>query len=131
MPQRHRKTSAAHLQQKKNDVLYPGIKGQPCAYLKISQSGETCITEIPEYLHITAAYCLSEHRGKGVFQNLLNYAVDLLKKEGYAYLGVDYESLNPTAYASGRNIFQRIPTVLSVVLMNIFCRYQSVSKLFM
>lgn len=80
-------------------------KGQPCAYLKISQSGETCITEIPEYLHITAAYCLSEHRGKGVFQNLLNYAVDLLKKEGYAYLGVDYESLNPTAYAFWQKYF--------------------------
>lgn len=80
-------------------------KGQPCAYLKISESGETCITENREYLHITAAYCLTEHRGKGVIQNLLNYAVNILKKEGYAYLGVDYESLNPTAYAFWQKYF--------------------------
>ena len=53
----------------------------------------------------TAAYCLKEHRGKGVIQNLLNYAVNILKKEGYAYLGVDYESLNPTAYAFWQKYF--------------------------
>lgn len=57
------------------------------------------------HAHITAAYCLSEHRGKGVFQNLLNHAAKLLKKEGYAYLGVDYESLNPTAYAFWQKYF--------------------------
>lgn len=80
-------------------------KGKPCAYLMISQSGETCITEIPEYLHITGAYCLPEYRGRGVFQNLLSYAVNLLKKEGYTCLGVDYESLNPAAYAFWQKYF--------------------------
>ncbi len=69
-----------------------------CAYLKISESGETFITEKPDYLHITGAFCLEEHRGKGVYQNLLNYVIKLLKAEGYTHLGVDFESINPTAY---------------------------------
>lgn len=80
-------------------------EGKPCAYLMISKSGETCITENPEYLHITGAYCLPEYRGRDIFQNLLNYTVNKLKKEGYTCLGVDYESLNPAAYAFWQKYF--------------------------
>lgn len=68
-----------------------------CAYLKISRSGETFITDHPKYLNITGAYCLEDHRGRGVYQNMLNYAVHILKAEGYCLLGVDFESFNPTA----------------------------------
>ena len=73
-------------------------KGEPCAYLKLSDTGETFITQASDYIHITGAFCLPEYRGRGLYQNLLDYAVDILEKEGYTRLGVDFESINPTAY---------------------------------
>jgi len=72
--------------------------GNLCAYLNISASGETFIADGAEYKHISGAFCLPEHRGKGVYQNLLNFAVFALKNEGFTQLGVDFESINPTAW---------------------------------
>ena len=40
----------------------------------------------------------NEYRGKGAYQNLLNFTIATLKSEGYTRFGVDFESLNPTAY---------------------------------
>jgi len=73
-------------------------QGNLCAYLKIVKTGETFITEQSDYRHIGGAFCLPDHRGKGVYQNLLSFALSTLKAEGYARLGVDFESINPTAY---------------------------------
>lgn len=70
--------------------------GKLCAYLKIAASGETFAARGNDYRHIRGAYCLPEHRGRGVYQNLLNFAIAALKKEGYARLGVNFESFNPT-----------------------------------
>ena len=72
--------------------------GEICAYYEVANSGETCICDDEKYLHICGAYCLPEHRGKGVAQNLLNYMINTLKTEGYTRIGVDFESINPTAY---------------------------------
>lgn len=66
-----------------------------CAYMKISATGETFIAAGRDYRHITGAYCLKEHRGRGVYQNLMNFAIRELKKGGYTRLGVDFESINP------------------------------------
>ncbi len=71
--------------------------GKLCAFLKISASGETFAATGSTYRHIRGAYCLPEHRGKGVYQNLMNFAISMLKKEGYTRLGVNFESFNPTA----------------------------------
>ncbi len=70
--------------------------GRLCAFLKISASGETFVATGKTYRHIRGAYCLPEHRGKGVYQNLLNFTISTLKREGYTRLGVDFESFNPT-----------------------------------
>lgn len=75
------------------------------AIIKAQREGETFICDKPGYIHITGAYCLSEHRGKGVYQNLLNLLVCTLKKEGYVYIGVDFESINPTAYGFWNKYF--------------------------
>lgn len=69
--------------------------GKLCAFLKISAAGETFIASGRGYRHIRGAYCLPEHRGKGLFQNLLNFAISALKREGYTRLGVNFESFNP------------------------------------
>lgn len=70
--------------------------GELCAFLKISVPGETFITTDQSYQHINGAYCLPEHRGRGLYQNLLNFTIAVLKREGYTRLGVDFESFNPT-----------------------------------
>lgn len=71
--------------------------GKVCAFLGISASGETFVATGDTYRHINGAYCLPEYRGKGVYQNLLNFTISTLKAEGYTWLGVDFESFNPTA----------------------------------
>ncbi len=70
--------------------------GKICAFLKISASGEPFVATGNNYRHITGAYCLPEHRGKGVYQNLLNFAISTLKGKGYTRLGANFESFNPT-----------------------------------
>ncbi len=71
--------------------------GKIVAFIKISVPGETFVAKGNTYRHIRGAYCLPEHRGKGLYQNLLNFTISVLKKEGYTSLGVDFESFNPTA----------------------------------
>lgn len=71
--------------------------GKLCAFLKISAFGETFAATGNTYRHIRGAYCLPEHRGKGLYQNLLNFTIATLKREGYTRLGVNFESFNPTA----------------------------------
>ena len=70
--------------------------GKLCAYMEVSEKGETFIAAGDLYRHITGAYCLPEHRGRGVYQNLLNHVIATLKTEGYTELGVDFESINPS-----------------------------------
>lgn len=68
-----------------------------CAFLKIAACGETFVATGDDYRHIRGAYCLPEHRGRGLYQNLLNFTISKLKSEGYTRLGVNFESFNPTA----------------------------------
>lgn len=79
---------------------------QICAFLKVVDMGETFITPRHDTKHINGAFCLPEHRGRGAFQNLLNYTISTLAAEGYARLGVDFESFNPTAYGFWLKYFQ-------------------------
>jgi len=46
------------------------------------------------YLCAVGLYCMPEHRGKGVSQNLLSALIREEKANGKTRLGVDYESLN-------------------------------------
>lgn len=62
--------------------------GKLCAFLKIAASGETFVATGSTYRHIRGAYSLPEHRGKGLYQNLLNFTISTLKREGYTRLGV-------------------------------------------
>ena len=71
--------------------------GEPIAYIEIAETGENFATKADDMLNICGAFCLSEFRGRGVYQNLLNDAISTLKVEGYTKLGVDFESFNPTA----------------------------------
>jgi len=72
--------------------------GQIVAYIQAELDGETFICETPGYLHVKSAFCLPEHRGKGIHKKLLSLLVLKLKAQGYTRLGVDFESINPVAY---------------------------------
>ena len=70
---------------------------KPIAFIEVKDDGENFATETSGMKNICGAFCLLEHRGKGIVQNLLNYAISKLKAEGCVCLGVDFESFNPTA----------------------------------
>lgn len=80
-------------------VRYFAVKadGHYIAYVKISLEGENFVTEDNSMMNICGAYCKPEHRGTGVYHNLLCHLMTTLKKDGYQLLGVDCESFNPTA----------------------------------
>ena len=68
------------------------------AYIKIIDSGGNFACDDSSMKNICGAFCLPEYRGMGVYQNLLNFLITILKGEGYTRIGVDFESFNPTAY---------------------------------
>ncbi len=76
------------------------------AYLEVTGEGENFVTNDPQMQNICGAYCMPQYRGQGVIQGLLGYAMKVLKDEGYTKLGVDFESLNPTAWGFWTKYFK-------------------------
>ncbi|MCL1803744.1 MAG: GNAT family N-acetyltransferase [Eubacteriaceae bacterium] len=72
--------------------------GKLIAFILAERTGENFIKDTQGYMHITGMFCLPEHRGKGVSQNLLNLVLQKIGDDGCARLGVDYESINPSGY---------------------------------
>jgi GNAT superfamily N-acetyltransferase len=66
------------------------------AFIRAEPGGQSFITDIPNYLHCAGLYCLPEHRGKGISQNLLNRLLKKLKRQGITRFGTTYESFNPS-----------------------------------
>lgn len=81
------------------DVRYFAAKadGEYAAFIKIADDGENFIAENDKMVNICGAYCSPMYRGLGIYHNLLCYLMTVLKSEDYKLLGVDYESINPTA----------------------------------
>lgn len=73
-------------------------KDKAIAYMEITDEGENFAAYVPGMRNICGAFCMPEYRGKGLYAKLLNYTLLALKEEGYTRLGVDFESINPTAY---------------------------------
>lgn len=72
-------------------------KSQIIGYLEVTNDGETFISEEPDYLHLCGAYLKEGYRGKNIYQSLLSFVLEALKKDGIKRLGVDCETINPTA----------------------------------
>jgi ribosomal protein S18 acetylase RimI-like enzyme len=72
-------------------------KSEIIGYFEIKNDGETFITEEPDYLHICGAYLKENYRGKNILQSLLSFVLEILKNDGIKRLGVDCETINPTA----------------------------------
>lgn len=69
----------------------------PIAFVELGDDGENFITEVPYMKNICGAYCLPQYRGKNVYSTLIGYLLSVLMHEDVKLLGVDYESINPTA----------------------------------
>lgn len=66
-------------------------------YMAIDEEAETFITEREDVCNICGAYVSKEFRSTGIAKQLLDAVVEVCMREGRAYLGVDYETINPTA----------------------------------
>jgi len=80
-------------------------EGRAVAYIRAEHTGETFIQHTPGYLHVNGAFCVPEHRGKGLHQKLLGLLTQKLRTKGYQRLGVDFESINPAAHGFWRKHF--------------------------
>lgn len=87
--------------------VFTAWKGEELvAYLEITDDGENFATEDAEMQNICGAYCVPTYRGQGIMQYLLNHVMRTLRAEGYTKLGVDYESINPTAQGFWTKYFE-------------------------
>ncbi|MEG0308519.1 MAG: GNAT family N-acetyltransferase [Clostridium sp.] len=82
---------------KKSRFFIAKDKSEIIGYFQITDSGETFITEELDYLHICGAYLKENYRGENILQSLLSFVLETLKNDGIRRLGVDYETINPSA----------------------------------
>ena len=71
--------------------------GRIIGFISVDDTAENFITEHGAMKNICGAYFDENYRGNGIAQALLAFIADTLKAEGVTHLGVDCETLNPTA----------------------------------
>lgn len=71
--------------------------GKVVGFISVDEEGENFVTEYDKMKNICGAYFVEEYRGTGIAQGLLSFVRDTLKTEGVTHLGVDCETMNPTA----------------------------------
>ncbi len=70
---------------------------QVVGYMALDENAENFLTERKDMYNICGAFVLEEYRALGVAKQILDTIVEICIKEGKSYLGVDYETMNPTA----------------------------------
>lgn len=96
----HISTENEFLSSKNNDASrFFSVKygNEIIAFLELTTEGETFISQGNDYLHICGAYVKPAFRGQSVPDQLLSHVIDQLAAEGYTRLGVDFETINPSA----------------------------------
>lgn len=81
----------------KKRVFVAEWNGKIAGYLALQEEGENYITSKDTMYNICGAYVAEDYRPLGIAKLLLDYLVQVCIKEGKTYLGVDCETLNPTA----------------------------------
>jgi GNAT superfamily N-acetyltransferase len=88
----------AHAEERNSRLFAAFDSEKVVAFVEVTGEGENFVTEADSMRNICGAFCLPEYRGRDIYQNLLNFTINKLKREGYKLLGVDFESFNPAAY---------------------------------
>lgn len=78
-------------------ILAARHEGSIAGYMAVHEEAETFLTESAAVTNICGAYVAEEYRSAGVAKQLLDAIVQMCIAEGKSYLGVDYETVNPTA----------------------------------
>lgn len=78
-------------------ILAAFWKDTAVGYMAVDEEGETFVMLREDMLNICGAYVRKEFRSAGVAKQLLDAAVSMAQERGKTYLGVDYETVNPTA----------------------------------
>lgn len=78
-------------------VIAAYVGDEIVGFISIQEEGETFISDTPSMKNICGAFVKEEYRGKNVAIDLLSFICNLCEREGAEYLGVDCETLNPTA----------------------------------
>jgi ribosomal protein S18 acetylase RimI-like enzyme len=84
---------------KKNEIRVFAVKenNSIIGYMSLDIDAETFVTESNNMYNICGAYVDEKYRNMGIAKQLLEYVCRICEKEGMEYLGVDCETLNPTA----------------------------------
>lgn len=78
-------------------VFAARYEGKLAGFMAIDDEAETFLTERADISNICGAYVSEEYRPKGVAKQLLDAMAKSCMEDGKSYLGVDYETINPTA----------------------------------
>ncbi|MGN9164484.1 GNAT family N-acetyltransferase [Tissierellaceae bacterium HCP3S3_D8] len=87
------------LENDKMRVFVAKEKNRIIGYMSLDTEteAETFVSDSDNIYNINGAYVDREYRSKGIAQQLLEYLCGISENEGIEYLGVDCETLNPTA----------------------------------
>lgn len=88
---------AVKCEERKNRFFAAYNDNRPVGYIEVCEKAETFISEDEEVLNICGTYVEEQYRNSTVAQELLLFTIKKLSDEGLKYLGVDCETLNPTA----------------------------------
>ena len=83
----------------KDDIrVFAAMKeGEAIGFLSLNEEAENFITEHSKVINICGMYVAESYRNMGIAQQLLEAVCSICEKEGKTHLGVDCETLNPTA----------------------------------
>lgn len=70
---------------------------QLIGFISVKGEGENFVSESDSVINICGAYFDGQYRGKGIAQGLLSHVCAVMTAEGYTHIGVDCETMNPTA----------------------------------
>jgi GNAT superfamily N-acetyltransferase len=97
-------------ERRKTRFFVAEVAGEPVGYLEVTDDGENVLTTAPDMRNICGAYLAEGHRGQGIYDNLLAFTLDTLRAEGARRVGVDFETMNPTALGFWTKHFDRYTT---------------------
>ena len=84
--------------EERNDRIFAAWDGfELIGYIAIGVEGETYLTARRDMINISGAIVYDKYRGQGIAKQILDEVVKACMADGMQYLGVDCETINPTA----------------------------------
>ena len=101
----------ASRRERRKSRYFVAFEGEaPVSYLEMTDDGENIFTTAPDMRNICGAYTKHEYRGCGISQHLLQTMLTTLRDEGVKRVGVDFETMSPTALHFWTKYFNRYTT---------------------